>query len=197
MIEVWVPIEGTDCNYEVSNTGKIRSNNYLGHGTQRELSLAKDQKGYFRVRIYKDGQRKTVKVHREVAKAFLPNPENKPEVNHKDGDKGNNHVNNLEWATSDENVRHAYRTGLKEKTREWCRKMGKTLGKEALERDREKRKTPVIAVRISDGAIFEYPSQMDAAMATGAQQPNIYKVLHGKRRSANGYVFRFKEVVTE
>lgn len=195
MQEIWKTIEGTDGRYEVSNTGKIRSNNYLGHGGQKELSLAKDHKGYLRVRIYINGCRKTVKVHREVAKAFLENPDNKPEVNHRDGNKENNHVSNLEWSTPGDNVRHAYKSGLKENTREWCRKMGSTVGKAALEKDREKRKTPVIATRLSDGAVFEYPSQAEAAAATGAPQANITKILYGKRKSAHGFTFRFKEVV--
>lgn len=193
--EVWKPIEGTEGLYEVSNTGKIRSNNYLGHGKQRELRHAKDQKGYLRVGLFMGDVKMTVKVHREVAKAFIPNPENKPQVNHKDGDKENNRVENLEWATESENVVHAYKTGLKEKTREWCRQMGNTVGKAALAKDREKRKTPVIAIRLSDGAVFGYPSQAEAAEKTGAPQPNIHKVLNGARKSANGYVFRYGEVV--
>ena len=194
-MEMWKAIEGTDGRYEVSNTGKVRSNNYLGHGKQQELSLAKDQKGYLRVRIYKDGSRQTVKVHREVAKAFIPNPENKPEVNHKDGDKENNHVENLEWATPSENTTHAYDSGLKEKTRAWCRQMGSTSGRAALAKEREKRKTPITATRLSDGAVFEFTSQAEAAEKTGTPQPNIHKVLKGSRKSANGFTFKYKEVV--
>lgn len=195
MKEQWKPIEGTDGTYEVSNTGKIRSNNYLGHGSQKELSLAKDQKGYLRVSISKGGRRQTVKIHREVAKAFIPNPENKAEVNHKDGNKENNHVVNLEWATPRENTMHAYNAGLKEKTREWCRQMGSTVGRVALAKEIEKKKTPVTATRLSDGAVFEFLSQTDAAEKTGAPQPNIHKVLTGKRKSANGFTFKYKEVV--
>lgn len=194
-METWKDIEGTGGIYEVSNTGKIRSNNYLGHGSQKELMLAKDKKGYLRVRIYIGGLRKTIKVHRAVAIAFIPNPENKPEVNHKDGDKANNCVDNLEWATSSENVKHAYKSGLKENTREWCRRMGSTAGKLALEREREKRKTPLVAIRVSDGSIFEFSSQSEASEKTGAPQPNILKVLKGERKTSHGFVFRFKEVV--
>lgn len=191
MNEQWKPIEGTDGTYEVSNTGKIRSNNYLGHGSQKELSLAKDQKGYLRVRIFIEGSRKTVKVHREVAKAFLPNPENKSEVNHKDGNKSNNCVNNLEWATSQENTLHAYQSGLKEKTRDHCTRMGNTIGRYNLAKSREERKTPVIATRLCDGAVFEYPSQAEAASATGALQANISKVLRGERKQTVGYHFEY------
>lgn len=190
--ETWKPIEGTDGKYEVSNTGKVRSLNYLGHGSTRELSLAKDQKGYLRVRVFKNGHGTMCKVHREVAKAFIPNPGNKPEVNHRDGNKENNHVDNLEWAASGENAAHAYRTGLKEKTREWCRQMGSTIGRTNLEKSRENRKTPIVAIRESDGVVTEYPSQAEAAEKTGTPQPNINKVLNGTRKSANGFTFRYK-----
>lgn len=196
-MEVWKAIEGTDGTYEVSNTGKVRSNNYLGHGGQKELSLNKDHKGYLRVRIYVAGVRKTIKVHRAVAESFIPNPDNKPEVNHKDGNKGKNHVENLEWSTESENTRHAYATGLKEKTRERCREMGQTIGKQILAKAREERKTPIVAIRVSDGAVFEYQSQADAAAGTGAAQPNINKVLRGARKTANGFAFRYKEVVAK
>lgn len=194
-MEMWKAIEGTNGRYEVSNTGKVRSNNYLGHGGQKELSLSKDHKGYMRVRIYVGGTRKTIKVHRAVAEAFIPNPENKPEVNHKDGNKGKNFVENLEWSTGKENTLHAYASGLREKTREHCREMGKTKGKHNLEKYREERKTPIVAIRTSDGSVFEYQSQAEAAVGTGAAQPNINKVLNGTRKTANGFAFRYKEVV--
>ena len=195
MNEIWKPIEGTGGVYEVSNTGKVRSLNYLGHGITRELAIAKDQKGYLRTRIYRNGQRVTIKVHREVAKAFIPNPEQKPEVNHIDGNKENNRVDNLEWATASENVQHAYNAGLKEKTRERCRLMGSTAGRKALDEIREKQKTPVVAIKISNGALFEFESQAEAAEKAGTLQPNIHKVLTGKRKSAGGFLFRYREVV--
>lgn len=68
--------------------------------------------GYLNVCLRKDGKARVLKVHRLVAEAFLPNPGNKPQVNHKDGDKTNNCVQNLEWATASENVQHAVRNGF-------------------------------------------------------------------------------------
>lgn len=194
-MEIWKKIKGTDGQYEVSSEGKVRSRNYLGHGRTQELALAKDQKGYYRIRIYQNEERRTCKVHRLVAEAFIPNPENRPEVNHINGNKTDNRAENLEWVTAHENARHAYKAGLKEKTREHCRQMGATIGRKNLAMYREKRKTPVIATRISDGAEFEYSSQAEAEEKTGASQPNIHKVLNGARKSTHGFTFRYKEVV--
>jgi hypothetical protein len=77
------------------------------------LKYGADNKGYFRTNLAKDGVNKTVKVHRVVAEAFIPNPDNLPQVNHKDGNKQNNCVENLEWCSASENQKHAFRLGLK------------------------------------------------------------------------------------
>lgn len=195
MNEIWKAIEGTNGRYEVSNTGKVRSLNYGGHGKMRELTPVEDKKGYYRLRITSDGKSQTKKVHRLVAAAFVPNPDNKPEVNHIDGNKKNNRSDNLEWVTARENTIHAYQAGLKEKTRSHCRQMGQTIGKIKLAEYREARKTPVTATRLSDGAVFEYESQTAAAKETRTAQANIHKVLSGQRKSANGYVFKYKGVI--
>lgn len=188
-MEIWKPIDGTNGMYEVSDTGKVRSLNYLGHGETRELALCADHKGYLRVRLcMSDGKRVTRKVHRLVAQAFIDNPENKPEVNHKNGDKMCNHAWNLEWASARENTIHAYREGLKEKTRERCREMGKRNGGKHL----EAQMTPVIATDIKTGETRRYKSQREAAKETGAQQANIHKVLTGARKSAAGFTFKYE-----
>lgn len=73
--------------------------------------------GYKRVQAVINGKRRTMGVHRLVAMAFIPNPGNKPDVNHIDGDKANNHVSNLEWSTKSENIKHGYSSGLMENVR--------------------------------------------------------------------------------
>lgn len=107
--EEWKPIPHTDGRYEVSNYGHVRTNN------QRPglLTLTKQPKGYrYAMVTLSNGKLKNCRVHRLVAQMFLPNPEGLPEVNHKDGNKDNNHVDNLEWVTRSANVRHSWITGL-------------------------------------------------------------------------------------
>lgn len=101
----WKSIEGYP-NYIVSDTGEIRNINSISSHSIR------DKKGYFVTDLYKDGKRKTARVHRLVAEAFIPNPENKSEVNHLNGNKKDNRVSNLEWTTKKENMSHAVSNGL-------------------------------------------------------------------------------------
>lgn len=120
MTEQWKDIQGYEGLYQVSNMGKIKAlRRRVDTGKcHREwgehfLSYGVDDSGYFRTNLAKDGANKTVKVHRLVAEAFIPNPDNKPTVNHKDGNKQNNSVENLEWATMSEQLHHAHKVGLK------------------------------------------------------------------------------------
>lgn len=100
--EIWKPVAGYEGVYEVSNFGNVKN---VATNKERKLLLNKD--GYVEIVLCKDNVRKAVRVHRLVAEAFVPNPDNKPEVNHKDFDKANNHPENLEWATRKENVNHS------------------------------------------------------------------------------------------
>ncbi len=106
-MEMWTSVNGFPL-YMVSSMGRIRS---LRNG--RILKGGLDSDGYRTVLLYPEtGKRKNVRWHRLVAEHFIPNPENKPQVNHKDGNKDNNQVDNLEWVTAQENVRHSHDTGL-------------------------------------------------------------------------------------
>lgn len=118
-MELWKPVKGYEGLYEVSTTGRIRSiERTVPHsksGTRRFPASEKmptDVHGYLYCYLYKNGKGRRFAVHRLVAEAFIPNPDKKPEVNHLDGNKYNNCVENLEWVTRKENVRHAADTGL-------------------------------------------------------------------------------------
>lgn len=118
MNEIWHPCAGYETHYEVSNLGNVRSiermvNNRLNTGLrkspQRLLKAGKSKSGYLIVSFCVDGVKSNQTIHRLVARAFLPNESNKPQVNHKDGNKHNNHLDNIEWVTVSENGLHAYR----------------------------------------------------------------------------------------
>ena len=103
--EQWRAVEGYP-GYEVSNLGRVK-----GHG--KIMKPYKHRVTYKMVDLYKSGKRVARgMVHRMVANAFIPNPDNKPEVNHIDGNKHNNDISNLEWCTHHENMSHAWNTGL-------------------------------------------------------------------------------------
>jgi len=119
MEEVWKPVLGYEGYYEVSNRGRVRSVdrdvNYV-YGKRRVkgrvLKQETSNRGYKRVHVSANGVSKHLTVHREVSKAFIPNPEDKRTINHKNCDKTDNSVNNLEWATYSENHNHAHKNGL-------------------------------------------------------------------------------------
>lgn len=110
MQEIWKDIKGYEGLYQVSNLGRIKSLNFRGNNKEGLLKPCKNSDGYLNVRLYKDGNGKTLKVHRFVAEAFLSNPDNLPQVNHKDEDKTNNCVDNLEWCDIKYNCNYGTRT---------------------------------------------------------------------------------------
>ena len=117
MIEIWHPCAGYETHYEVSNLGNVRSIERMVRHAKGGVKLSpskllkqgRSKNGYLTVSFSVDSIKSNQSVHRLVARAFIPNESNKPQVNHKDGNKHNNHVENLEWMTCSENGLHAYR----------------------------------------------------------------------------------------
>lgn len=119
MEERWLPIEGYGGRYIISNFGRIVSSYPVRRAKSSELGFWRQKEGkhqptgsYLQVCLYKDGKRKKIFVHILVAKHFVPNPFNLPEVNHKDLDKLNNRYSNLEWTTRRGNAIHARNAGV-------------------------------------------------------------------------------------
>jgi hypothetical protein len=105
--EQWQVIANLDGRYLISESGLV-------YDTRREKcnKAFVNDRGYYKIGLRFKGTQTNYMIHKLVAIAFIPNPENKPQVNHIDGVKTNNHVSNLEWCTQSENIKHAYRTGL-------------------------------------------------------------------------------------
>lgn len=129
---IWVDISGYEGRYQVSNTGLVRSI-LTNHGKPQEklrpTRARSESCPYLYVQLWKDNVPKTFAVHRLVAEAFVPNPDNKPMVNHIDGCKLTNDAYNLEWVTCSENHIHAYATGLKSAEAHAERMVGTKWGK--------------------------------------------------------------------
>jgi len=118
--EIWKSVIGFEEGYEISNFGRLKSKKRLvDYGWKqcirpsKILSFRKGKYGYLYTVISINKIRKTVKAHRLVAITFLPNPLNLPDINHKDGNKSNNYLSNLEWCNKSHNIKHAYKLGLK------------------------------------------------------------------------------------
>ena len=160
MKEIWKDIKGYEGLYQVSNLGRVKR-----VATNRILKQAKHHGGYMLVRLSKNGKPHTCTVHRLAAQAFIPNPENKPQVNHIDEDKTNNMIPNLEWVTAKENVNHGTRN--------------------------ERTSKKVKAIDIANGEWNEYYSTHECARQLDLNQGSIVSCLKGKLKQTGGYIFEY------
>ena len=166
MEEIWKPIKNYEGLYEISNIGRIKTLKFSG-GDKPKIMSPYDVHGYKRIRIFKNKKQRSTSIHRLVAEAFLPNPLNKPFVNHKDGNKSNNVVTNLEWATESENVAHAFRV-LKIKAHG----------------GRKKKRVRIIET----GQVFD---SIKEASSYGYNRSSIIMCCEGKYHTASGYHWEY------
>lgn len=180
MKEIWKDIDGYEGLYQVSNYGRVISLNFGGKGIPRERKRVLSSSKYYHVALSKNGERETRLVHVLVATAFIPNPENKPQVNHIDGNKENNRADNLEWVTCKENIDHAIRTGLKKPSGKGGRCGGRS----------KSTKITVLQYDYSGNLICGWNSQEEAAKAMGCSQSSICKCILGERKTCKGYIWK-------
>ena len=162
--EIWKAVNGFD-EYFVSNKGRVYSKK-----RNKYLKPLCSETGYLKVGLWNKSKRKVVKIHRLVAEAFIENSNNKKCVNHIDGNKQNNCVSNLEWATHSENTKHACSIGLLVQ------------------------KTKTVDKFSKDGKYIEsFSSQKEAAKATGIFQSAISRCCGGGCKTAGGYIWKLQE----
>ncbi len=134
-IEIWKPVVGYEGLYEVSSLGGVKSLNYRNTGKDKTMKPSKVGGGktmYLAVNLWQNKNKKMMCVHKLVAAAFIPNPKNLPQANHKDNNSLNNKKSNLEWVTNRENVIHAYsfkNTSSKHAGVHWCKRDKKWIAK--------------------------------------------------------------------
>lgn len=164
MKEVWKDIEGYEGLYQVSSFGRV-------HSLYKNIILkgVKATGGYTIVNLSKNGSTSTKTIHRLVAQVFIPNPENKPEVNHIDEDKSNNRVDNLEWMTAKENVNHGTRNKRLSRTKS----------------------IPILAINLKTGESKQFYGINECARQLGLNPSNITSVLKGNRKQTGGYKFKY------
>ena len=183
--ERWLPVVGYEGFYMVSSLGRVRLLERSGfrkngrffyvHSKIKKPYLTKF--GYYRLRMEKNKHSKHIFVHRLVAEAFLPNPENKPEINHKNGIRTDNRVENLEWVTRSENIIHSY----------------KFLGHKAPQLFGKDNPMCKIVLKIKDGVVIqEFFGAKAAAESIGVRTDTISKVCAGKYKTCKGFVWEYK-----
>lgn len=163
--EQWKAIKGFE-EYQISTSGQVKAR------SGKILAPNNNGFGYLHVHLMKDGAIHVKKIHRLVAEAFIDNPQAKPQVNHKDGNKSNNTVDNLEWATRSENMKHACANGL-----------------------HFKRARAVVQIDITTHAIIStYKHANEAERATGINHTSIGMACKQNRRTG-GYLWEYQDTL--
>lgn len=168
MTEIWKTIKDYP-NYQVSNLGRVKSLNY---GKEKILKNNKDKDSYFQIALSKEGKVKVFKVHRLVASAFLPNPDNLPQVNHKDENKTNNCVDNLEWCTGRYNNNYGTHN----------------------ERMAKAKSLSILQFTKQGEFVKKWSSAMQVERELKFYQGNISKCCKGKYKSVYGFIWRYEEI---
>lgn len=165
--EIWKDIKGYEGLYQISNLGRVKS---LGNGNSNKSKLkimktTLNHKGYPMISLCKDGVSKKFSVHRLVAEAFIPNPDNLPQVNHIDEVKTNNRIDNLEWCTAEYNVKYGTRTAKTSK--------------------------PILQITLENKIINLWGSIRSVENILGFDNSNIQKCCKGKHNHSYNYQWKY------
>lgn len=186
------PVVGFENLYKISMKGEVfalskhwkAGNGVIRHAGLRQLHPAINKSGYKRIVLCHDKKRVSSLIHRLVAFAFIPNPDPQRlvQVNHKDGNKLNNHVSNLEWCTNFENMRHSYDMGLR-----------KPIDRTGMFNELHPNSRVTLQLREDGSLIKEWPSLKEIYRQLGFYPADICRVCLGKRPRAHGFRWKYKE----
>lgn len=185
MKEIWKEInwiKGYEGLYQISNLGNVISNNYRHKKEEHQIKTFVNKHGYFAVVLKANGNQKNMLVHRLVATAFIENPNNFPLVNHKDEDKKNNSVDNLEWCTHKYNINYS------------MEKRGKNYNSQKRKRQKftpHKHTKKVRQINTNEVVIKEYENVSEAARLNHFSLKSLIDCCNGKRKTAHGFKWEF------
>jgi NUMOD4 motif-containing protein/HNH endonuclease len=188
-MEVWKDIPAYEGLYQVSNWGRLKSlpksvpmpNGRMRNQEERILKQYPNIHGYLLVSIYKNGIKNHTSAHRLIALTFIPNPNNLPQVNHIDGDKLNNHLENLEWVTSSENLKHAFSIGLRIPSTHRNNCFNELNAKSRI----------VQQLTVNGESVKEWPSASEVMRSLGFHSSNIGACARGKIKTAYGFKWKY------
>ena len=180
MNEVWKDIVGYEGRYQVSNLGNVKSLRYGGRSEARNLIPKCNNTGRLWVELIAKGKKKCMLIHRLVAMAFIPNPNNYPQINHIDENPKNNRVDNLEWCTcAYNNAYYRERHPSKPKERVPTSRYGRRLDKRVQQ------------FTVDGNLVKEWPNSRTIALETGMSDWSISECCRGKRKTAYGYIWHY------
>lgn len=187
-------ISELDSKYSITEDGKIYS-----HYRHKFMSPETDRYGYLRITLYTSANKKKhYLIHRLVGLQFLPNPDNLPQINHKDGNKLNNSISNLEWCSASYNIEHAYMTGLKVNSESNRKLASEHCSSLKREKNHNFNDSPIFMLdKVTKEIIREFNCALDAAHYLGKKKSsNILSCCNGKEVSAYNFCWKYKKDLT-